>query len=688
MTIGTYSRRLSQLPGIEALLGERLVYLRPGQPPHSKTISALAGWGFRPSTKRPRDIAATHGLPFIGLEDGFLRSYGAGPGYPTLSLVVDNCGIYYAADRESQLETLLSSDSNLLTGKGSEYSRARDLILSKGLSKYNLAPDIDTLPGPANGFKVLVVDQTFGDASVGFGLSSTEAFSQMLQCAREENQGATVYVKTHPEVSQGLKKGYLSDTQEDSKTILLRNPISPSSLLRQVDRVYVVTSHMGFEALLHGIPVTCFGMPWYAGWGATVDRLKCDRRNRTRNTDELFAAAYLHYTRYLNPETLEPGSIFDVMDWIDLQRRMQRAMTGRSIAVGYRRWKAENIKPFLGPDPKKIHFVPHIEAAKELNPNPKDRIIVWGASPSPAIADLAQNSGATLLRMEDGFIRSVGLGSDFAPPHALVLDAQGLYFDARQAHDLETLLNTRKFTLRDNERATRVRSLIVENALTKYNIEPTQVPNWSTCHRHVVLVPGQVEDDASIRYGCGPVHDNLSLIRAARQAHPDSYIVYKPHPDVAVRNRKGKVHIDDALRYVDHIETEVSIISCLDACDEVHTMTSLSGFDALLRGKPVVVYGMPFYSGWGLTQDRMTVPRRNRKLTLNELVAGVMLHYPIYWDWTLNGYTTCEASLRRIIVQRTKIIESGNLRSVRKNYFQRQLHKVRLWAKAGFALKR
>ncbi|MCG7325635.1 capsular polysaccharide biosynthesis protein [Achromobacter sp. ACRQX] len=688
MTIGTYSRRLSQLPGIEALLGQPLVHLRPGQLPASRNISALAGWGFRPSTTRPRALAAKRGLPFIGLEDGFLRSYGTGQQYPTLSLVVDDCGIYYAADRESQLEGLLASNSDVLSGAGAAYSDARDQIIARGLSKYNLAPDSHTLPGPAHGPKILVVDQTVGDTSIGFGLARTETFAEMLQCARDENPGATIYVKTHPEVSRGSKKGYLSETAEDNKTILLRDPIAPGSLLRQVDRVYVVTSQLGFEALLHGLPVSCFGMPWYAGWGATTDRLKCERRHRRRNTDELFAAAYLHYTRYLDPETLQPGSIFGVIEWLDLQRRMQRAMTGRSIAVGYRRWKATNVRPFLGPDPEQIHFVPHAKAASELVPNSDDRLIVWGASPSPATVDLAQRTGATLLRMEDGFIRSVGLGSDFVPPHALVLDAAGLYFDARQSHDLETLLNTRTFTAQDTERASSVRRLIVDNDLTKYNIEPAQLPAWRTHDRHVVLVPGQVEDDASIRYGCGPVHDNLSLLKSARQARPDSYIVYKPHPDVAVQNRKGKVHASDALRYADHIETKVSITSCLDVCHEVHTMTSLSGFDALLRGKSVVVYGMPFYSGWGLTEDRMSVPRRSRTLTLNELIAGVMLHYPIYWDWTLNGYTTCEASLRRIIAQRTHILATGGIQSVRKNYFQRQLHKVRLWAKAGFVLKR
>ncbi|WAI81358.1 MULTISPECIES: capsular polysaccharide biosynthesis protein [Achromobacter] len=673
---------------MDALLGQSIAYLRPGSRPSTRNLSALAGWGFRPSTNRPRAIAQSCGLPFIGLEDGFLRSYGTGPDYPALSLVVDDRGIYYAADRSSALEALLESDTDVLKGPGLEYASARDQILAKGLSKYNLAPDLQTLPGPTVAKRVLIIDQTVGDASIKYGLANDKSFEEMLQAAREAHPDAVLYIKTHPEVSGGAKQGYLSNTPEDSHTILLRDPVSPASLLPMMDHVYVVTSHFGFEALLRGIPVTCFGLPWFAGWGATTDRISCHRRTRTRTVDELFAAAYLHYTRYLNPETLERGSIFDVIDWLDLQRRMQRALPGRSIAVGYRRWKAENVRSFLSPNRDCVHFAPDAQAVRKLNPNANDRLIVWGASTPNAIDAVAHETGARLLRMEDGFIRSVGLGSDFVAPHALVMDGHGLYFDARQSSDLETLLNTRQFTERDNLRAEKVRALIVENQLTKYNIEPTESPSWAGAGQRVILVPGQVEDDASIRYGCGTVRDNLSLLQAARRANPDSFLVYKPHPDVAVRNRKGKIHAHDALQYANHIETKVSIVSCINSSDEVHTMTSLSGFDALLRGKAVVTYGMPFYAGWGLTTDHMDAPRRERSLTLNELIAGVMLHYPVYWDWVLNGYTTCETSLRRIIQQRSELLATNRLSSVRKSYIQRQLHKLRLWAKAGFLVQR
>lgn len=670
------------------MIGETVVPVRSIEQVAAQSCRAIAGWGFRPSTSRPRALAAKHGIPFIGLEDGFLRSYGTGRDHPTLSIVVDTEGIYYAAGQPSTLETLLASDQDLLSGVGANYAKARERIVQEGLSKYNLAPDADPAcfshPGP----RVLIVDQTVGDASVEYGSASTESFSAMLAAARTENPDATIYIKTHPEVSRGTKRGFLSSVNEDSRTVMLREPASPASVLRHMDRVYVVTSHMGFEALLHSVPVTCFGVPWYAGWGATDDRVPCLRRTRARSVNELFAGAYLHYSRYLNPETHERGTIFDVIDWLSLQRRRYRRITGRTISIGYRRWKAENVKVFLGHPHRPVHFVPNVQAAAKLTPKQEDRLVVWGASPSAAVTALASRSGATLLRMEDGFVRSIGLGSDFVPPHSLVTDAHGLYFDARQPSDLEQLLNTYPFTDEDRRRARVVRDLIVTNGLTKYNIEATEEPSWRNAGERIVLVPGQVEDDASIKFGCTLTRDNLALLQATRRACPDAFIVYKPHPDVMVRNRAGRVHREDALRYADAIETTVSIVGCIEAADELHTMTSLSGFDALLRGKRVVVHGKPFYAGWGLTEDHEMPSRRHRTLTLDELVAGAILHYPLYWDWTFNGFTTAEAAIRQLAGKRQRLIAENRLTSVQKTYLQRQLHKLRLWAKAGFLVTR
>ncbi len=270
-----------------------------------------------------------------------------------------------------------------------------------------------------------------------------------------------------------------------------------------------------------------------------------------------------------------------------------------------------------------------------------------------------------------------------------MLDDAGIYFDPRVPSGLEQLLQTAVFGVDELERARRVRRFVVDHGITKYNLEPRRPAGWPCAGRPVVFVPGQVEDDASIRFGCTEVSTNLGLLRAAREARPEAFIVYKPHPDVTSGNRAGRLALAQAARYADHVETDLSVVSCIEACDEVHTMTSLSGFDALLRGRKVVTHGQPFYAGWGLTEDRArggaALARRQRRLTLDELVAGTLLRYPCYWDWELNGYTSCEAVLQRIRQTRDALEGAGALEKLRAGFLRRQGRKLRVLGEAWLA---
>jgi capsular polysaccharide export protein len=117
-----------------------------------------------------------------------------------------------------------------------------------------------------------------------------------------------------------------------------------------------------------------------------------------------------------------------------------------------------------------------------------------------------------------------------------------------------------------------------------------------------------------------------------RAARPDAWIVYKPHPDTEAGTRAGAVEEAQALRHADQVVRGVSAAALFPQVDEVHTMTSLLGFEALLRGLPVTTWGQPFYAGWGLTRDRLPPPRRGRAASLDELVAAALIVYPLYVD--------------------------------------------------------
>jgi capsular polysaccharide export protein len=234
------------------------------------------------------------------------------------------------------------------------------------------------------------------------------------------------------------------------------------------------------------------------------------------------------------------------------------------------------------------------------------------------------------------------LGSDLTAPGSLVLDPDGIYYDPTRPSRLENLLQSATFSADELARAARLRQLVIESRISKYNLPAAERLQISArAGQRVILVPGQVADDASVRLGTQSVGDNLSLLSAVRLANPDAYIIYKPHPDVLSGNRSGSLHGVTSPPW-DLLIGQVPLAQCLDVAHEVHTMTSLVGFEALLRGLRVVTYGQPFYAGWGLTSDRAPLGRRTRNLTLDELVAGALLRYPRYMSWSARCFCSAE----------------------------------------------
>ncbi|MDD5273289.1 MAG: hypothetical protein PHU14_11270 [Methylovulum sp.] len=253
-----------------------------------------------------------------------------------------------------------------------------------------------------------------------------------------------------------------------------------------------------------------------------------------------------------------------------------------------------------------------------------------------------------IVRLEDGFIRSVGLGADLIQPLSWALDTRGIYYDATQPSDLENLLQNYRFDTALLGRAHALRQRLVAAGLTKYNVG-TATWQRPTVANPVILVPGQVESDASLAFGAPGLRSNLDLLKAVRLANPAAYILYKPHPDVVAGLRKRGQGEDEARQWCDEIVVDVAMGALLEQVDAVHTLTSLSGFEALLRGKQVVCYGLPFYAGWGLTEDVLAVDRRTRTLQLDELVAATLILYPTYVSRSSGQFTTPEQALDELL---------------------------------------
>lgn len=616
--------------------------------------SFVIGWGHKPTAAKARRYAAQHNLPYIALEDGFLRSLDLGcKGAQPLSLVVDHTGIYYDAGEPSDLENLLNSSGWETPELMDSARRAMRDIIRHNLSKYNHAPLAPKwIWGDIAAPRVLVLDQTVGDASVTLGMTHEGCFQTMLEAALAAYPLAHVWVKTHPDVIAGKKRGYLADYAAGRGVRVMATDCAPLSLLAGADVVYTVTSQMGFEALMLGKEVHCFGMPFYAGWGLTRDRQTCSRRQRQRSLEEVFAAAYLLYARYVNPIRGERCDIHDTIGLLAEQRRQNERNRCFHACVGFRWWKRPYAKACLYSTGGETEFFRDGKQAVLAAWARGGEIVAWSSSVDEALQKECDDTGVTLARMEDGFIRSVGLGSDFNWPYSLVVDRKGIYYDPSRPSELEDILNaipehSDRAALLD--RAATLRALILDKGLTKYNTGfraalPPKLPKGKT----IVLVPGQVEDDASVRCG-GFGMTNLNLLKAARQARPDAFIIYKPHPDVESGNRQGAIPDAEVLRHADIILRDYPMGRLLPLVHEVHTLTSQTGFEALLRGVRVFTYGGPFYAGWGLTEDRQDFPRRKARLRLDELVAGALLLYPSYYDWQTGNFCRAEDVCCRLL---------------------------------------
>lgn len=262
---------------------------------------------------------------------------------------------------------------------------------------------------------------------------------------------------------------------------------------------------------------------------------------------------------------------------------------------------------------------------KALLKHQKIDLLVWSARQQYG---LPESEGLTVISVEDGFIRSVGLGAEHTIPISLVFDRRGIYFDSTTESDLEFILNTFEFKDENLVIAERLIELVKKNRINKYNLD--EKPWRVKTDKKIIVIPGQVERDKSIIYGSPVIKDNLSLLKVVREENPDSYIVFKVHPDISRKCRINKTKKSFYSEFADEVVENVSTFSLIERADEVHTITSLFGFESLLFGKRVVCYGQPFYSGWGLTEDRYPVERRKRRLRIGELIFGTYYLYPQY----------------------------------------------------------
>jgi capsular polysaccharide export protein len=403
--------------------------------------------------------------------------------------------------------------------------------------------------------------------------------------------------------------------------------------------VHVVEHRLGLEAILKGLPVTCWGLPFWSGWGLDdnhaegpeAEALRAARRappDRIAFAHALFIAASV----YRDPFGGSPVTPEAAAARLARMRAHYRRGDKTWQLTGCSAQKTRVVRTFLEGWDNRLDTATTQDAVARAAGS-GGGVIAWGMTGGAALGAAARQAGVPLLRLEDGFVRSVGLGTRQTIPASLAVDDRGIYYDAGRESGFEAIALGTAFDEGLLQRAARLRADLVASRVSKYNLGDSRLDLAAAAGgRRIILVAGQVPDDAAIRYGTGAIRGNLALLAAVRAARPDAHIVYKEHPDLVSRSRAGWLPDRLVLRHADRCLREGDAVAAIEAADEVHVLSSLAGFEALIRDRKVVTWGLPFYAGWGLTEDHEAFPRRTRRLALDELVAVTLILYPTYVD--------------------------------------------------------
>jgi capsular polysaccharide export protein len=421
-------------------------------------------------------------------------------------------------------------------------------------------------------------------------------------------------------IGDDKRRRKLLDSLGSNRTVLASGNFDPWHMISGAEQLFVdADDELALIAGLAGVPVRCSGEGRFERLeGAVSDR---------GLLREIFRAQVLEPFDFVDPFSQEPVALSRLIELCWFWRRLVDSNRDIAGALGFAIWKRSTVEPLLWAGSAPVSF-----RSSPGQVSNDQRLAIWKSRvASDQQAELDQR-GIPSIEVEDGFIRSVGLGANCVPPLSIVVDRLGIYFDPSRESELERLLNEGRFSTDLLRRAQQMREVIVNSGLSKYetssstSVRPPYRPGS-------LFVAGQVEDDRSVICGGGEVTSNLELLRRVRREAPASYIIYKPHPDVEAGHRIGAISDEICLTLADEIVREVPISELISAVDEVHVNTSLAGFEALLRGKQVTTHGVPFYAGWGLTRDLGAVPaRRTARRTLDELVAAALLVYPRYVD--------------------------------------------------------
>lgn len=562
---------LRRIPHVAAFFPERRVAARDTAPPGAAPF-VLDGEGAR----------SGGGMPAVRATEGLWRAPAFGRRRAPVGLVLlDAAAMSVAPQADTAAVLALLREARVGGAAGLSDPGSAGLGLPRGEA-------------------VLVVDPCAAAAA--------PAARRMLDAVRRGAGGRTVLLADAPGAPPGARPVLVGERR-------LPGGLAPWTLLDLAAELHLLGDGGGLALLALAAP------------GVAVRRHDADGAAAGADFAALLAAS-----RFADPfrhrSWTAAEAIAQLADWRIAEAANRRIVACTGVEWFKHRRLVDSLSSAAGPPRVRMRGSDAIRDAKRDG----GAVAVWSSVMPPGLPARCAAAAVPLVQVEDGFVRSAGLGVLLAPAASLVLDGRGIHYDPSAPSDLEALLAETAFAPALLARAARLREALIAGAVTKYNLPGAVPPLHLPPGRRAILVPGQVEDDAAVRRGGARIRSNLDLLRAVRCENPDALLLYKPHPDVEAGMRRGAVPPAEARALADRVLSGVPIGPLYAQVDEVHCLSSLSGFEALLRGRRVVVHGRPFYAGWGLTEDRDPSPRRGRRLMLDELVAGALILYPRYRD--------------------------------------------------------
>lgn len=301
-------------------------------------------------------------------------------------------------------------------------------------------------------------------------------------------------------------------------------------------------------------------------------------------------------------------------------------------------------------------------------------VLLGGIGQTPAQINLiveAMQINRPVLILESAFLRSINtfcennFDEKFRYDIGFVIDYLTAYYDATRPSFLELMLNDTSLKITDAQikRSRSCINRIVNTHLTKYNCQPIFKPEIGRKNVKKVLLIDQSFGDNSVKKGYASVDTFKIMLETAIMDNPDSDIIIKTHPDTQTGNRTG--YYSDLQDHDNiYIYTEpINPISLIQYVDKVYVCTSQFGFEAAMCGKDVHVFGIPFYSGWGITKDYQICQRRTNKRSIEEIFYITYILYSFYINPKRGCICEIEEAMDFLLDLRQEFFEANNIRS-------------------------